>query len=291
MITEGFLGLHYRGRKGGRGPALLDVAQDYALKIVFDSDLYSLGLILKGGTALRKYRVGSPGRFSTDLDFSTEEPSAGELLLDALDGSELFEVRFSLTGVEPGRRGSLSVGTPLGSPGIDAKIEISPRGSWMPGEWLDPIPMAVHKGYEFTPVKAYVMAFEESLAEKLAAFRRRALVRDLYDLALFETGAFDEALVRKLTYLKVFVDVVEQGLGEGPFDPEGDILLERKATDFLPEDIGILSGEIDIDSWIRKVRTRYVFLRQATPDELRWSKCNPRNARDVKRAIEKLRDE
>ena len=291
MITEGYLGLHYRGRKGGRGPALLDVAQDYALKIVFDLDLYSLGLTFKGGTALRKYRVGSPARFSTDLDFSAEELGAGELLLDALDGSELFGVRFSITDVEPGRRGTLSVETALGGPGIDAKIEISPRGPWLPGEWLDPVPMAVHKGYEFTPVKAYVMAFEESLAEKLAAFRRRALVRDLYDLALFETGAFDESLVRKLTFLKVFVDVVEHRLGDGPFDPEGDILRHREATDFLPEDIGILSGEIDIDSWIRKVRIRYAFLRQASSDELLWSRCDPRNAPQVKRAIERLRSE
>lgn len=30
-ITEGHLARHYQGRKGGRGPALLDIAQDHAL--------------------------------------------------------------------------------------------------------------------------------------------------------------------------------------------------------------------------------------------------------------------
>jgi hypothetical protein len=67
MITEGYLARHYRGRRGGRAPVLLNVAQDYALKIIADSGLFSMGLKFKRGTALRKYRVGVSGRFSTDL--------------------------------------------------------------------------------------------------------------------------------------------------------------------------------------------------------------------------------
>ena len=31
MITEGHLVMHYRGRRGGRGPAILDIAQDHLL--------------------------------------------------------------------------------------------------------------------------------------------------------------------------------------------------------------------------------------------------------------------
>lgn len=152
MITEGYLGMHYGGRRGGRDPALLDVAQDYALKIIFDLQLYSLGLTFKGDTALRKYRIGSAGRFSTDLDFSASEAGVGGLLLDTLDGSELFEVGFSISNIEVDRRGSLSVNTPLGSPQIDSKVEIIPRPPWLSPMWLDPVPMPVHKGYEFKPV-------------------------------------------------------------------------------------------------------------------------------------------
>ena len=32
MITQGYLARHFQGRSGMRDPALLDVAQDYALK-------------------------------------------------------------------------------------------------------------------------------------------------------------------------------------------------------------------------------------------------------------------
>lgn len=28
MITEGYLVRHYQGRRGGRGPAIIDIAQD-----------------------------------------------------------------------------------------------------------------------------------------------------------------------------------------------------------------------------------------------------------------------
>ena len=62
MITEGDLARHYQGRRGGRDPALLDVTQDYALKLIHDAGLFDLGLTFKGGTALRKYRVGTAGR-------------------------------------------------------------------------------------------------------------------------------------------------------------------------------------------------------------------------------------
>jgi predicted nucleotidyltransferase component of viral defense system len=77
------------------------------------------------------------------------------------------------------------VTTPLVGPHIGAKIEVSVRCPWLPPEWLDPIYISVHQAYEFQPVKVPVMVVDESLAEKLAAFRRRVLLWALYDLALF----------------------------------------------------------------------------------------------------------
>ncbi len=77
-------------------PALLDVAQDYALKYLHDEGVFELGIVLKGGTSLRKLRAGNAGRFSTDLDFATPDLDTAELLLDTLDGAELFDVRFTL---------------------------------------------------------------------------------------------------------------------------------------------------------------------------------------------------
>ena len=288
MITEGYLGLHYHGRRGGRDPALLDVAQDYALKIIFDSDLYSLGLTFKGGTALRKYRVGNAGRFSTDLDFAADERGVGELLLETLDNSNLFDVGFSISDVQEDRRGSLSVDTPLGSPQIKSKVEISPRPQWLSPEWLDPIPMPVHKGYEFTPTRSLVMVLEEALAEKLAAFRRRGLVRDLYDLALFHSRPFDEDLVRRLTFLKIYCDVVEDGLGTPPFDPRTDILEAKGPSDFSPEDIGLLTSDVDIPTWLIKLQSRYGFLERVTDEEITLAKCEKRNAIEIQRIIKGL---
>lgn len=290
MITEGYLARHYQGRRGGRDPALLDVAQDYALKIVADSGLFSMGLTFKGGTALRKYRVGTSGRFSTDLDFSADEEGLGGLLMEALDGAELYEVRFSIDVDTPGRRGGLNVTTPLGVPRAGAKIEVSLHKPWLNPEWLDPIPIPVHQAYEFKPVKAPVMVLEESLAEKLAAFRRRALLRDLYDLALFHTGAFDEDLVRRLTYLKVFTDVVEDGLGSGPFEPDRDILRPRSDSDFFPEDIGFLTGEINVPLWLEQVQDRFSFLSNPNKEEIKWAECSRRDAYEVRRVAAGLRE-
>lgn len=221
----------------------------------FDAGLFELGLTFKGGTALRKYRAGSTGRFLTDLDFAIEDPDLGEMVMETLDGAELYDVAFSVEVVTPGRRARLHVETPLGSPQIDAKLDISRPGVWLTPELREPISLPVHKGYEFEPVSLPLMTLEETLAEKLAAFRRRALVRDLYDLAWFSQGVFDSERVRRLTYLKVFIDVVEDNLGERPFNPQQDILRQRNASEFLAEDIGLLTTKVDISGWLQIIRT------------------------------------
>lgn len=81
MITEGYLVRHYQGAPGARGAAQLDVAQDRLLMHLHAEGLFDQGLVFKGGIALRKFRAGNLGRFSTDLDFSAPD---GALALDAL---------------------------------------------------------------------------------------------------------------------------------------------------------------------------------------------------------------
>ncbi|MFQ5960304.1 MAG: nucleotidyl transferase AbiEii/AbiGii toxin family protein, partial [Candidatus Methylomirabilales bacterium] len=251
MITEGYLARHYRGRRGGRDPALLDIAQDHALKIIDEAGLFAMGLTFKGGTALRKYRVGSVGRFSTDLDFSEDEEGVADLLFESVDGTEFLGFRFTLEITSPSVRANLRVESPLGSPVIPSKIEVTAHRPWFAPETMDPVEFPVHSAYDFRPVSIPVMRFEENLAEKLAAFRRRGLQRDLYDLSLFHEGALDEELIRELTYLKVYVDVVEDGHGKGPFDASQDILRDRDAADFPPEDIGMLTEEVEPMVWLQ----------------------------------------
>jgi uncharacterized protein len=88
-----------------RDPALLDVAHDYALKHLHDQGAFELGVVLKGGTSLRKLRAGNAGRFSTDLDSATPDLETAEILLDTLDDAERVDVRFSLEEREPTSRG------------------------------------------------------------------------------------------------------------------------------------------------------------------------------------------
>lgn len=275
MITEGYLARHYSGRSGGRDHALLDVAQDYALEVLVQAGIFDLGLVFKGGTALRKYRAGHSGRFSTDLDFAAPEPGVGAILFEALHDAELHGVRFSVEEVTPDKRARLRVETPLGSPSIPAKLEVSTRAVWLPAAALEPVLMPVHKAYEFAPVAVPVMSLEETIAEKLAAFRRRKLGRDLYDLAWLAGQPFDEALVRQITYLKVYHDVVVDGLERGPFVPGSELLGPIDAKRIESEDIGSLAGRCDVEEWIRLMQERFRFLSEPTDEERRWAACSP----------------
>lgn len=274
MITEGYLARHYSGRSGGRDPALLDVVQDYALKLLAEAGVFDLGLVFKGGTALRKYRAGSTGRFSTDLDFSAPEAGVATLVFEALAGAQLHDVRFAIEEVTPDSRALLRTTTPLGSPTIPAKLEVSTRAVWLPASELEPVPMAVHKAYEFQPVALPVMRLEETVAEKLAAYRRRKLGRDLYDLAWLAAQPFDEELVREVTYLKVYQDVTTDGLGRGPFEPRTEILGSIDPAALQAEDVGLLAGRFEPETWTRAVHGRFEFLTRPTEGERRWAACS-----------------
>lgn len=287
MITEGYLARHTQGRSGMRGPALLDVAQDYALMYLHQEGIFDLGVALKGGTALRKFRVGNAGRFSTDLDFATPDADAGELLLDTLDGAELHGVRFTLVERET-LRAKVYIQTPIGSPQVPARIEVSPRALWLPLEAGTLVPLPVHRMYEFMLPPIPTPKLEEALAEKLAAWRRRRKVRDLYDLHLFGRGVLNEDLIRRLLVLKVWHDVVQDDLGNKPFDP-AEIVDDLDHRKLPPEDIGLLAGEVDIPGWLAAVRSRYEFLCDLGSVERRIARCNAGDEYEVRRVVEALR--
>ncbi len=286
MITEGYLARHAGARRGGADAALLDVAQDYALKHLHDEGAFDLGLVLKGGTSLRKFRAGNAGRFSTDLDFAAPDVGAGELLIDMLDGATLWDVEFRIVDREA-LRGRLEVSTPVGSPRIPAKVEVSPRPLWLPTSVQAPVPLPVHKGYEFELPGLPVPAFEESLAEKLAAWRRRRKIRDLYDLYLFGQGALDEALIRRLFVLKVWHDVVEDGLGHGPLVAD-EAVRGVEIARLPPEDIGLLTQPVEPERWFEFIADRYAFLDSLDADEKRVARCNPGDSYFVSELVRTL---
>lgn len=273
-VTEGHLARHYQGRHGGRGPALLDIAQDHALAHLHGQGVFAAGLVFKGGTSLRKFRAGGAGRFSADLDFQSPDDDVTVALMSALADFEVDGFRFRIPDLGgDGRRADLEVDTPFGRPDVAARIEVSQRALLLPPEHLPLVPQPVHDRYEVTVPVTPVIALEEAIAEKLARFRRVSLARDLYDLAWFARHPFNEALVRRLWVIKVFFDVVDDGRGDRPLVVD-EVLRERDPSEFVPEDIGYLSQPVDIPGWLTTVHRRFDFLRHLDAAEHRWATCN-----------------
>ena len=287
MITEGHLARHYQGRAAGRGPAIIDIAQDHLMYHLNEAGIMDLGAVLKGGTAIRKLRAGNAGRFSTDLDFGGLTDEYADLLLEAADGAEVGPFRFSVVPLNGTLRARLDIESSFGKLEIPARLDLGRRGVWLPPERLPVIELPIHRQYGFIMPTIATPRVEEVIAEKLARYRRSSLARDLYDLAWFVSRPFDEALVRRVTMLKVWGDVNDDRLGKPPFEA-ADVLASRSAGDFEPEAIGYLTTPVDVPRWVSAVRERYAFL--GCPDELevQLSKCSRGDRWLVEREIAEL---
>ena len=272
-ITEGYLARHYQGVKGGRDAALLDIAQDHALHLLHSTGLFDRGLVFKGGTALRKFRAGNAGRFSTDLDFAAPDEEVALAALQTLDGVEIDGFTFAIENLgDDGRRGDLKVDTPFGRPQLGAKVELARHALSLEPETLDPVRLPIHERYDFTLPPTPVVRVDEAVSEKLARYRRVSLARDLYDLQWFATShVLDESLTRRLWVLKVYRDVVVDGRGTKPVDPH-EVLRPRDEREFRQEDIGYLTKPVRLKEWIATVRSRYAFIAHLEVDEQRWAR-------------------
>lgn len=197
-----------------------------------------------------------------------------------------FGVRFTLSDREH-LHAKLTIDTPLGRPHIPARIEISPRPLWLPTESRKVIELPVHSGYEFSMPPIPTPAIEESIAEKLAAWRRRHKMRDLYDLALFGRGSLNESLIRRLLFLKIWHDVVDDGLGSRPFDPS-EIVASIDLRLMPSEDIGLLTQPVTPTKWLAAVQARYRFVTALDQDERTVAACDPRDRFFVSKVIAQL---
>lgn len=291
MITEGYLVRHYQGRRGGRGPAIIDIAQDHLLFHLANEGIFGLGVSLKGGTAIRKFRAGNAGRFSTDLDFAGMDDAAADLLIEVVDGATVGPFEFTLEPLDGTRRMRLAIASPFGESEVPARLDLGRRELWLPPEMLPALPSPIHARYDFQLPAIPTARVEEVIAEKLARYRRGSLARDLYDLAWLASRPFDETLVRRVTALKIWSDVVDDGLGDRPWDPD-EILRPRAEAEFIPEAIGYLTTPVDIAGWVRVVRERFGFLRDFDEVETRLLGCSLADEWDVRQMIEALgRDE
>lgn len=278
---------HGAGRSDTYDAALLDVAQDHLLWLLAETGLFDdHDLVFKGGTSLRKCRLGGAGRFSTDLDFAAPADDTVLAVCEIVDGATVSGFRFSLTATRgDGRHWNLTVDHPnLGRPAIGASIEFARRPLILTPERLPTIPLPIHKAYGITLPTLPVIAEAEACAEKLARYRRTALGRDVYDLAQFAGRPIDERLVRRLWVLKVWADVVDDGRGSGPIDPH-DVLVPRGERDFAPDSVGALTRPVELTVWERRVRDRFGFLADLDQDERRWTACDPRHREEIQVAL------
>ncbi|MDR1186172.1 MAG: nucleotidyl transferase AbiEii/AbiGii toxin family protein [Bifidobacteriaceae bacterium] len=285
-VTPGHLARHTPLGAGaqGRDAAIVDIAQDLLLRHLHGLGVLD-GLAFKGGTALRKLYAGTAGRFSLDLDFSSARIGADpdDLVTDliaAVDGLEVGP--FGYGAVERRGKWSLTYAHQFGGPpvALQSKLDLNPP------PWLAPVtrawvPLPVHSQYGAPPLpEIQVVPLMENLAEKIARLNRTTPARDMYDLrwvaANPSIARLDQALVRRLAVLKVWVDA--NGLQAGntfwkpghegpPFDP-GRWLRDRSSGEFDVEDIGALIAPALTPAELSDaVRSRYGFLADLDDDE------------------------
>lgn len=291
-LTKALVSRHALGRADAFDAALLDVAQDHLLFLLAEAGRFDGGrLVFKGGTSLRKCRLGNDGRFSTDLDFAAPDEDTVLETCGVIDGARVGGFEYHLDSTRgDGRHWDLRVTHPeLGVPNIAASVEFARRPLALPPEQLGFVQLPVHKSYGFELPALPVVAEPEACAEKLARYRRVSLGRDVYDLNRFADRAIDEGLVRRIWVLKVWGDVADDRLGAGPLDPN-DVLHERRERDFQPDSIGVLTRPVDLITWEARVRTRFRFLADLDDDERRWASCDERHRREVEAELARIRE-
>jgi predicted nucleotidyltransferase component of viral defense system len=169
----------------------------------------------KGGTCLRKMFVGSQGRFSTDLDFTgIEEHDHEEVILEMMQAFEqpFHGIQFAIPDNYYETQDGLSWGVnptyshDWNASGVsEIKLQISRRETpTLPTERRAQIAQSYFKVLPFAPADITCLALPEILAEKIRACYQRNKARDMYDLGMFATRPFDQALVRRLVVLKLW---------------------------------------------------------------------------------------
>jgi predicted nucleotidyltransferase component of viral defense system len=270
VITQGQLRLisrHYAGH--GERFAFLELAQEHFLLWMVREGLFDIGtedVVFKGGTAIRKYRLGLRGRFSTDLDFAIADGTYGDHILTSLDRGniELEGVRFEATGVDlDAAKGNWkAVVEGLGET-MEAKIEFSRRPILLPP--VRPTERPEIPGFDaaligFDLPMVPLMRLEENLAEKLARFRRIIRSRDVYDLAALGRDVRDDlALIRQIACFKVYFDVVRDGReSPAPFRAGPEFMGRTENEIYDPGDLGlIMGGRVDYAAMLGTVSAMF----------------------------------
>jgi predicted nucleotidyltransferase component of viral defense system len=268
VITEGYLRRHIAATQATHDIALLDVAQEFILGYLEQQGYFDSTLVFKGGTALRKFLFGSDGRFSVDIDLALArgcDEDFVQVVLDDLDGMRFGGIEVHLER-RRGPNAQMVIDTRAGRISQPAAVSIRPSAAWLPPvrrepvqfEWLDRGLEAMHIKRARPPI----VDVREIAAEKIAAFRRRRHARDLYDLdhlgSLLQ-GDFPAVAIARLAALKIYFDVVDEGIGVDSVPTSLNDVLGISAADVVgAHDLGLFRAErTDVSELLARCRTRY----------------------------------
>lgn len=256
-----------------------EIVLTYLLQLLAERDILGK-LAFKGGTCLRKMFVGTQGRFSTDLDFTSleehdhedtilammsafEKPFHG-IQFDLPDGG-YYETQDGLSwGVSPAYAHSWNPETHS-----RIKLQISRRET----PALAPIlrQQCIQNYFRhlpFAPADILCLQLQEIIAEKIRACCQRNKARDIYDLSLFASRPLDQPRIRRLVVLKLW--------------QAGDIF--DPATLLAKFEDGKTFDWDDLDQLVRKTQTvdvrqiaagcaqGFAFLEDMTEEERRLAK-------------------
>ena len=303
MITLGYFRRHRQQLHGDEDVVLLDVAQEYVLEHLRREGLFDGTLVFKGGTALRKFVFGTDGRFSVDLDFGlvSDDPADVDLTLDYLTDATLHEVHIRLADRQ-GPNARLEIDTPLGHVDRPAKISVRSQMPWLPVVLREPKPFEyLDKGLasEYARARLPVLDLREMAAEKIAAFWRRRHARDLYDLdhlARVMQAAGVLAEVSALAALKIYADVVEEGIHSRPLADPAEVFGCAPSEVRGAKDLGNFRASVtDVHTLLTTCRQRYAALTalaEHSPEIARLAAaCTPRDLHLSTRVRQHLQDQ
>lgn len=234
MIAERHLRQYSAQTGASRQIALQEIALTYVLAALYEQP-FADQLAFKGGTALRKLLFGHEGRFSVDLDFLGAGISDDRVLeiagiLDgfAAHGLSLAMGDYRFTTSDPDHLGRptpqgfsadyrFACGLGDGRFGLDISRR---RAAFLPLHPLALKPESYHPHMGIDLPVPLALALEESAAEKVSALMRRlehGNAKDVYDLWLYLGRPVDDALLRRLIVLTLWLDRRDVGTGPQEF--------------------------------------------------------------------------
>jgi predicted nucleotidyltransferase component of viral defense system len=231
-------------------------------------------LAFKGGTCLRKMFVGSQGRFSTDLDFtSLAEHNHEDAILEMMGAFEepFHGIQFAIAddayyetgdgmswGVNPTYVHDWNQGD------SEIKLQISRRETpTLATERMAHIDQIYFRNLPFAPAALTCLSLPEIIAEKIRACYQRNKARDIYDLGMFATRPLDQTLIRRLVVLKLW----QAG---DTFDPERLVRKFQEGLEFDWDDLRQLlrrTVQVDRERTCRDCARGFRFLAELSDEE------------------------